>query len=108
MESAQEIRQILERQAKLVYVHRRQVLDTIDAYVDTDWAGCTHTRKSTSGGVVILGRRAIKHWSSTQPNVALSSGEAKFYGVVHGTGHGLGYQALPADLGVTVSLRAWT
>ena len=54
------------------------------------------------------GRHTIKHWSSTQPNVALSSGEAEFYGVVRGAGHGLGYQALLADLGVAVPLRVWT
>ena len=98
----------LSGKPRLVYVYRRQVLDTIDVYVDTDWAGCTRTRKSTSGGVVMLGRHTIKHWSSTQPNVALSSGEAEFYGVVHGAGHGLGYQALLADLGVAVPLRVWT
>ena len=56
----------------------------------------------------MLGRHTIKHWSSTQPNVALSSGEAEFYGVVRGAGHGLGYQALLADLGIAVPLRVWT
>ena len=32
---------------------------------DSDWAGCTRTRKSTSGGVVMRGRHLIKHWSGT-------------------------------------------
>ena len=98
----------LSGKPRLVYVYRRQVVDTIDVYVDTDWAGCTRTRKSTSGGVIMLGRHTIKHWSSTQPNVALSSGEAEFYGVVRGSGHGLGYQALLADLGIAAPLRIWT
>ena len=56
----------------------------------------------------MVGRHTIKHWSSTQPNVALSSGEAEFYGVVRGSGHGLGYQALLADLGIAAPLRIWT
>ena len=93
---------------RLVYVYRRQEIRTIDVYVDTDWAGCVRTRKSTSGGVVMLGRHCIKHWSSTQPSVSLSSGEAEFYGVVRGAGQGLGYQALLKDLGVSAPLRVWT
>ena len=93
---------------RLVYTYRRQEIDTIDVYVDTDWAGCVRTRKSTSGGAVMLGKHTIKHWSSTQPSVSLSSGEAEFYGVVRGAGQGLGYQALLKDLGIDIPLRMWT
>ena len=56
----------------------------------------------------MLGRHTIKHWSSTQPSVTLSSGEAEFYGVVRGSGQGFGYQALLRDLGVVAPLRIWT
>ena len=56
----------------------------------------------------MLGRHTIKHWSSTQPSVTLSSGEAEFYGVVRGAGQGLGYQALLQDLGLELPLRVWT
>ena len=56
----------------------------------------------------MLGQHAIKHWSSTQPSVSLSSGEAEFYGVVRGAGQGLGYQALLQDLGVVLPLRVRT
>ena len=93
---------------RLVYVYRKQDLSAIDVYVDTDWAGCVKTRKSTSGGAIMLGRHCLKHWSSTQPSTALSSGEAEFYGVVRGAGHGLGFQALLRDLGITAKLRLWT
>ncbi len=93
---------------RLVYVYRKQQVDAIDVYTDTDWAGCAKTRKSTSGGCVMVGRHAIKHWSSTQPSISLSSGEAEFYGVVRGSGQGLGYQALLEDLGVSLPLRIWT
>ncbi len=50
----------------------------------------------------------MKHWSSTQASIALSSAEAEFGGVVRGAGQGLGYQALLSDLGVSVPLRVWT
>ena len=56
----------------------------------------------------MLGRHCLKHWSSTQPSTALSSGEAEFYGVVRGSGHGLGFQALLRDLGIDAKLRLWT
>ena len=56
----------------------------------------------------MLGGHAIKHWSSTQASVALSSGEAEFAGVIRGAGQGLGYQALLKDLGVGALLRVWT
>ena len=56
----------------------------------------------------MFGRHAVKHWSSTQASIALSSGEAEFAGVIRGAGQGLGYQALLRDLGVTLPLRVWT
>ena len=40
------------------------------------------TRRSTSGGLIMLGNHMIKFWSSSQPVIALSSGEAEFYALV--------------------------
>ena len=56
----------------------------------------------------MVGSHAVKHWSSTQQSISLSSGEAEFAGVIRGSGQGLGYQALLHDLGVDVPLRVWT
>ena len=93
---------------RLVYVFEQQTVDAIDVYTDTDWAGCPLTRKSTSGGCVMMGKHAVKHWSSTQTSISLSSGEAEFAGVIRGAGQGLGYQALLKDVGVELPLRVWT
>ena len=93
---------------RMIFHYRWQTVDKVDVYTDTDWAGCPRTRKSTSGGCVILGTHPIKSWSSTQSSVALSSGEAEFNGVVRGAGVGLGYQSLLEDLGIAVGLRVWT
>ena len=57
---------------------------------------------------MMFGAHAVKHWSSTQPGVALSSGEAEYVGVVRGAGQGLGFQALLHDMGLEVPLRIWT
>ena len=93
---------------RLVYRFPAQEVRSVDVYTDTDWAGCPRTRKSTSGGVVMFGSHAVKHWSSTQPGVSLSSGEAEYHGVVRGAAQGLGFQALLRDLGLEVPLRVWT
>ena len=93
---------------RMVFQYAWQDVSDVDIYTDTDWAGCPRTRKSTSGGCVMLGTHLIKSWSSTQTSVALSSGEAEFNGVVRGAGIGLGFQSLLADLGVQVPLRVWT
>ena len=98
----------LEGHRRLVVRYPWQSASRVDVYSDTDWAGCPRTRKSTSGGCLMLGAHLIKSWSSTQSQVALSSGEAEYYGVVKAVGTALGYQSLLADLGVRLPLRAWT
>ncbi len=93
---------------RLVYHYPWQVVDRVDTYSDTDWAGCPKTRKSTSGGCLMLGRHLLKSWSSTQTSIALSSGEAEFYGVVKAGGISLGFQSLLSDIGIKVPIRVWT
>ena len=56
----------------------------------------------------MVGSHPIKAWSSTQASVALSSGEAEYYGLVRGVGIGLGIQLLYRDAGLPLKLRAWT
>jgi len=91
-----------------VYHYPWQTVGRVDTYSDTDWAGCLKTRKSTSGGCLMLGTHLIKSWSSTQSSISLSSGEAEFYGVVKASGVSLGYQALLKDVGLTLPIRVWT
>ena len=78
---------------------------TLDVLCDTDFAGCPRTRRSTSGGVAVLGSHVVKAWSTTQSIVALSSAEAELTGLCKGGSHGLGLQSLCKDLGLHVSLR---
>ena len=93
---------------RLVYHYPWQTVSRVDTYSDTDWAGCLKTRKSTSGGCLMLGSHLIKSWSSTQSSISLSSGEAEFYGVVKASGVSLGYQALLKDVGIELPIRVWT
>eukprot|EP00973_Karenia_brevis_P039493 5451436-Karenia_brevis.AAC.1 len=52
------------------------------AYSDSDWGGNWRARKSTSGGVWMLGEHCIKTWSAGRGAFALSSAEAELYGMV--------------------------
>ena len=69
----------------------------LKVHVDTDFAGCFLTRRSTSGGSAMRGAHLIKHWSATQKAITLSSGEAELGGVVKGAGEGLGLHSLGRD-----------
>ena len=72
--------------------------------VDTDFAGCQETRRSTSGGVMFHGRHMLKVWSKTQTTVALSSAEAELTGICTGASQGIGMRSMMADLGFKWSL----
>jgi hypothetical protein len=53
-------------------------LNRLWGYVDSDWAGCVDTRKSTTGYVLMLNGAVIAWKSKRQNVVALSSAEAEF------------------------------
>ena len=50
------------------------------------------------------GSHLIKSWSTTQSVIALSSGEAEYYGMVKGASVGLGLQSVLGDFDISVSL----
>ena len=91
-----------------MYRYDFQRAEKVDVYSDTDWSGCPRTRKSTSGGCIMIGSHCLRTWSSTQPSVTLSSGEAEYYGLVKAAGAGLGHQSLMSDLGIGLPVVAWT
>ena len=62
---------------RVVYTYPFQLASCIDVYSDTGWSGCPRTRRSTSGGCIMIGKHCLRTWSSTQPSVILSSGEAE-------------------------------
>ena len=71
-------------------------------FVDSDYAGCLKTRKSTNGGCLMVGQHCVKTWSSNQSVIALSSGEAEFYAMVKGASELLGLMSLAKDLNVSL------
>ena len=56
---------------RLAYLYRFQAQpQSMRVFVDTDFAGCKATRRSTSGGAIMLGEHSLRHWSSTQTAVS--------------------------------------
>ena len=53
----------------------------------------------------MVGGACVKHWSKTQPTIALSSGEAELSGIGSGMAQALHVQALAADMGWTLKPR---
>ena len=49
----------------------------LDVFSDSDWANDKASRKSCSGGAILLAGVPLSFWSKTQSNIALSSGEAE-------------------------------
>ena len=50
----------------------------------------------------------VKSWSTTQAVIALSSGEAEYYGIVKGSSVGLGARSVLKDLGCSVRICVMT
>ena len=66
----------------------------VEAFVDSAWAGCLSTRKSTSGGVL-----SAAGTGSTQGSVATSLAEAEYYAALKGAAEALEFASLARDLG---------
>ena len=68
-------------------------------YTDSDWANCSQSRKSVSGGVMVMGRHLIHHWTRLQPIVAQSSAEAELVSSANGIAELISEIHLLHDLG---------
>ena len=56
----------------------------------------------------MVGDHMVKSWSITQAVIALSSGDAEYYGIVKGGSAGLGLRSVLRDLGVEFRLSIST
>eukprot|EP00438_Fugacium_kawagutii_P032978 Skav223888 [mRNA] locus=scaffold1226:690731:692230:- [translate_table: standard] len=77
-----------------VIPHPKQTSFDIECYVDSDWAGCVSTRRSTSGMALFFLGSLITSQSRTQQTVATSSGEAELYAIGLGAGESLFVRSL--------------
>ena len=75
----------------------------VTAFTDSDWAGCSRTAKSTSGGIVCIGEHVIKTYSRQQKVIALSSAEAELYAMVAASAEALAIIAYVEDFQTKMS-----
>ena len=107
---------MLKKLGPYLVKHRRIAIDLriqndaifVDGYSDSDFAGCKATRKSTTGGCMMIGTHNLSTWSSTQAVVAVSSGEAEFYAYVQCVCELLGLQGLLRDLSMPMNIQCFT
>ena len=66
----------------------------LEVHVDSDWAGDTATRRSTTGVIVRRGQHLLRHSSTVQNVIGLSSAESEYYALTKGGCSGLGLQGL--------------
>ena len=98
----------LRLRPRLIWRYDYQRASSREVYTGMDWAGCVRTRKSTCGVCSLPRNHVLKTRRATPASLALTSGEAEFYGVVNGAGIGLGQAALFDDIGIKLPLRVWT
>jgi hypothetical protein len=63
---------------------RRFASSELMAYTDTNWVGCSDTRRSTSGYTVFLGANLVSWFSKRQNVISRSSAEAEYRVVANG------------------------
>jgi hypothetical protein len=78
-------------------LHRSTASELV-VYTDADWAGCSDTRRSTSGYVIFLGGNLVSWSSKRQPIVDRSSAEAEYRAVANGVAEAACLRQLLAEL----------
>ena len=93
-----------------IKLHEKMTSLDIETYVDSDWAGCVQTRKSTSGIAIYFLGALITTQSKTQQTLAPSSGEAELYAIGLGTSESLFVKSLllETELAQKVNIRVYT
>ena len=74
-------------------------VDTTTLIVDSDHAGCSRMRMSTTGMSAYRGTHVIKGASNTQMVIVVSSRESDVYAMVRGTATALGIKSMAREYG---------
>ena len=81
----------LKRERQWGQLFEKGVLtEELTVFKDSDWAGCKETRKSSSAGVLMLGRHTLKAYTRKQKVIAKSRAEAELYAAALGASEAKG------------------
>lgn len=84
---------------ELIYKMQYRDQSPLSVYVDSDWARELTTRISTTGMILMRGDHCLRHSSTLQKAIALSSAEAEYYAMTKGGAYALGTRAYFEALG---------
>ena len=87
---------------------RQTFPSSISIHVDSDFAGCRSTRRSTTSMVQMVSEHVVKHTSNLQGATGLNVSECEYDALTHGAAHGLGLKAYMADLVFDMSLQIFS
>ncbi|KAF5785164.1 putative RNA-directed DNA polymerase [Helianthus annuus] len=76
-------------------------IDSVQAYSDSDWAGCPVDRRSTGGFVVYIGSNLVSWSARKQRTVSRSSTESEYKALADTVAESIWLKALLHELGVT-------
>ena len=79
--------------------------DEVHVEVDSDWAQCARTRRSTGGGLVVWGKHLLDTHCQQQHTISLSSAEAELHEVVKCTARGLFIRNVPQAMELKAIVR---
>lgn len=92
----------------LKYIRQSPNTAWIIGYTDSDWAGESVTRRSTSGMAIKRGSHLIRHSSTLQTTIGLSSAEAEYYALTKGAAYALGIQSLFRDWSIELEIQMFS
>ena len=102
MKAKRTARYLLGRPRAVMSFAWQEETEKLSVFSGSDWSGCTTSRKSTSGGVAMLGKHLLNTYSRQQKTIALSSAEAELYALVAASAEALGLVAYARDLGINL------
>ncbi|XP_039170468.1 uncharacterized mitochondrial protein AtMg00810-like [Eucalyptus grandis] len=85
-----------------IFLHSRSSKQ-LYGFSDADWAGCTETRRSTTGFCTFLGSNLISWTAKKQPTVSRSSTEAEYRALASATAELTWVSFVLRDIGLSLS-----
>ena len=71
---------------------------SLNAFSDSDWGGCSQTRRSTGGYLIYIGKNLVSWSSKRQPTISRSSTEAEYKSVANAAAEVLWIQSLLSEI----------
>jgi len=87
IKAAKHVFRYVNRTRNLGLFYPHTTTNTMDLYVDADFAGCQDTRRSTSGYIVLFNNCCVSWLSKKEASVAKSTTKAEFVAMSYGTRH---------------------